>query len=355
MAVDLHGDDGLAVRGTLVFGRDRPSAYSYACGAKPSVAAPESCPSFFGGPRTAAFTSHFKGRRAGGTALVSISDTPDFTVWVRHRDKAAVGRRLRWPACCLTEECSPRHDRCLIRMVPIADWARSFHPLPVRGLRSVGVPGMGTGLEVRVLCGASWLVATASRRQLHAGSSVERRVRFWRREVVWRRSPRRTAAPNESEPLSRPDRPGERAYERDAQNPTEVDTVMGAGAAGHPVFLPGEICMGPRSGRSSSRSFTTAAMAFDQNAVHCHRRSVRIPQGGISNDRRSGFGQFFRPGPSSTPLGSGRETREGPEDHHLDQHDAEGCGGDAGWHESRHSGRNSSRSAFTNAFQYRPR
>ncbi len=93
------------------------------------------------------------------------------------------------------------------------------------------------------------LVTTASWRQLHAGSCAARRSRFWRREAVWGRSPRRTAAPNESEPLSRPDRSGERAYERDAQNPTEVDTVMGAGAAGYPVFLPGEICMGPRCGR----------------------------------------------------------------------------------------------------------
>lgn len=93
------------------------------------------------------------------------------------------------------------------------------------------------------------LVATASRRQLRAESGVERRSRFWSREAVWERSPRRTAAPNESEPLSRPDRSGERAYERDAQNPTEVDMVMGAGAAGHPVFLPREICMGPQCGR----------------------------------------------------------------------------------------------------------
>lgn len=57
------------------------------------------------------------------------------------------------------------------------------------------------------------------------------------REAVWGRSPRRTAAPNESESLSRLLRPGERAFERDAQNPTEVGAVMGAGAAGHPVHL----------------------------------------------------------------------------------------------------------------------
>ena len=89
------------------------------------------------------------------------------------------------------------------------------------------------------------LVATASRRQLHAVVAVVRR-RPWRREAVWGRSPRRTAAPNESEALSKPDRPGQRATERDARNPTEVGAVMGAGAAGHSVFLPREICVGPR-------------------------------------------------------------------------------------------------------------
>ncbi|MDT5391650.1 MAG: hypothetical protein QOE04_5291 [Mycobacterium sp.] len=92
------------------------------------------------------------------------------------------------------------------------------------------------------------LVATASWRQLHAVTAVVRR-QSWRREAVWRRSPRRTAAPNASEPLCKPDRPGERVSERNAQNPTEAGAVMGAGAAGHPVFLPREICVGPPSGR----------------------------------------------------------------------------------------------------------
>ena len=107
------------------------------------------------------------------------------------------------------------------------------------------------------------LVATASWRQLHAVTAVVRR-QSWRREAVWRRSPRRTAAPNASEPLCKPDRPGERVSKRNpsadhssqlrwpeplvsfAQNPTEAGAVMGAGAAGHPVFLPREICVGPR-------------------------------------------------------------------------------------------------------------
>jgi hypothetical protein len=77
------------------------------------------------------------------------------------------------------------------------------------------------------------------------GYAVVRR-QPWRREAVWGRSPRRTAAPNASELLGKPDRPGERVCERDAQNPTEVGAVVGAGAAGHPVFLPREVCRGPR-------------------------------------------------------------------------------------------------------------
>ncbi|MFW8584157.1 reverse transcriptase domain-containing protein [Rhizobium beringeri] len=55
-------------------------------------------------------------------------------------------------------------------------------------------------------------------------------------------------------------------------------------------------------------------------------------------------------------LAPDRPAREGPEDHYLDQPDAEGGGGDAGWHKSRSSGRHSARrSSFAVAFQYRPR
>ena len=39
-------------------------------------------------------------------------------------------------------------------------------------------------------------------------------------------------APNESELLSKPDRPGKRVFEREAQNPTEAEAVRGAGVAG---------------------------------------------------------------------------------------------------------------------------
>ena len=78
------------------------------------------------------------------------------------------------------------------------------------------------------------------------GDAVERR-QTRRREAVWGRSRRRAAAPNVSEALCRPGRSGERAKERDAQNPTEVGAVVGTGAAVHPVSLPWEVCMGPRN------------------------------------------------------------------------------------------------------------
>ncbi len=69
---------------------------------------------------------------------------------------AGMARQLRSAACCLTKRCSRGSWHCLIRNAPIA-----IHPLVIKTgiadeLRSVGVPGMGTGLEVRVLCGASW-------------------------------------------------------------------------------------------------------------------------------------------------------------------------------------------------------
>ena len=109
------------------------------------------------------------------------------------------------------------------------------------------MPGMDPGLEVQVLCGASWKQPQAEGNCTQVGASRDNPA--WRREAVWGRSRRRAAAPNVSEALCRPGRSGERAKERDTQNPTEIGAVLGPGAAVHPVSLPWEVCMGPRSGR----------------------------------------------------------------------------------------------------------
>ena len=100
-------------------------------------------------------------------------------------------------------------------------------------------------------------------------------------------------APNESEPLSKPDRPGQRVYERDAQNPTAAGAVMGAGVAGHSVFLLREIHVGPRSGRpeggNDNRTTPTGKSDLFIVAVRTNafgmRREKPVKAGGAKGER----------------------------------------------------------------------
>ena len=136
-------------------------------------------------------------------------------------------------------------NSALIAWMPSFERGAGVKDLPRSGDAVVlGVPGMDPGLEVQVLCGASWKQPQAEGNCTQDGASRDNPA--WRREAVWGRSRRRAAAPNVSEALCRPGRSGERAKERDAQNPTEIGAVLGPGAAVHPVSLPWEVCMGPK-------------------------------------------------------------------------------------------------------------
>src|SRR6516225_3478592 len=79
------------------------------------------------------------------------------------------------------------------------------HPavlLPPRGPQaSLCVPGMDPGLEVQVLCGASWKQSQAAGNCTQVGAS--------RDNLAWA---------------------DQRGKERDAQNPTEIGVVLGPGA-----------------------------------------------------------------------------------------------------------------------------
>jgi hypothetical protein len=86
---------------------------------------------------------------------------------------------------------------------------------------------MGTGLEVKVLRVGRNREPEATAR----GDAVERR-QTRRREAMWGRSPRRPVAPNESEPLSKPDRPGERPS-GSAQDPTRPVVRFHSGRVHH--------------------------------------------------------------------------------------------------------------------------
>ncbi|AOH87171.1 hypothetical protein AWL63_23675 (plasmid) [Sphingomonas panacis] len=160
MGVDLHGRDDLAVRATLVFGRDRASSYEHPCDGPPQVAGPDSCEPFFVGPGTPAFASHFEARRAGGAALVSGARTPDFLVWVRHRDRTegsdmarlvALGDALPPPAMALFREPAP---------ISTITWSMDF---PIR-------PKGGTA--------ADWYLVESCAEAVSAGYSTQS-MRVW--------------------------------------------------------------------------------------------------------------------------------------------------------------------------------
>ena len=89
VAVDLHGDDGLATRATFCFGAARASKLGFDRLSRKLPNTPEACPSFFeNAPPTLRFLAHIEGRLAGGNLPFSGSREPTSSIWLRHRDPA---------------------------------------------------------------------------------------------------------------------------------------------------------------------------------------------------------------------------------------------------------------------------
>jgi hypothetical protein len=117
-------------------------------------------------------------------------------------------------------------------------------------------PGMGTGLEWKSFTGRLGSnrepKATARsmvRRETHdagaarpCGEEVRGEPQHRTQVNSWAGQPSR----------------GKRAFERDAQSPTEAGAVMGAAAAGHPVFLFGEVWAGPCQAVGGKEAMTTS-------------------------------------------------------------------------------------------------
>jgi hypothetical protein len=76
----------------LCFGAERESRLRYLQCQAPRVAEPGECGPFFedrqGRNQGPNFAQHFDSRRAGGALPMTSDDTPEFTVWMRHRDRA---------------------------------------------------------------------------------------------------------------------------------------------------------------------------------------------------------------------------------------------------------------------------
>jgi acyl-CoA thioesterase len=91
MAVDLSGEAGLATRATLVFGAPRASTLAYTDLAAPRCTGPSESPAFFGEFTGPTFARHFDYLRAGGQAPRSGAVTPEYCLWLRHRDTSLGG------------------------------------------------------------------------------------------------------------------------------------------------------------------------------------------------------------------------------------------------------------------------
>ncbi len=85
-SVDLEGESGLAVRGTLCFGAERPVSHEYAKHLMPDLPPSDACQSFYTWPDRPNFMSHFDGRLAAGGAPMTSGTVPEMLVWLRHRD-----------------------------------------------------------------------------------------------------------------------------------------------------------------------------------------------------------------------------------------------------------------------------
>ena len=88
VSADLFGAQGLATHATLCFGAARASSLRYRHVPMPAAPLPEACGAFFGA-FAPTFSQHFDYRNAGGASPASAAATPEFLIWLRHRDAMA--------------------------------------------------------------------------------------------------------------------------------------------------------------------------------------------------------------------------------------------------------------------------
>ena len=89
VAVDLLSESGIAARAVLCFGKARESAVDHSEFAAPQVPDPDHCEQTFfqaAGRLAPNFTQHFDSRFVGGSMPMNPAESPQYTVWVRHKD-----------------------------------------------------------------------------------------------------------------------------------------------------------------------------------------------------------------------------------------------------------------------------
>ncbi len=131
VTVDMHSDDKLAVRATLCFAKARESRLAIVDCPMPQVPSVDECGFFFedrhGANRGPNFAQHFNSRLAAGSMAISGADSPDFTVWLQHKDPASRDTLVGLTA--LADALPPAAMACFTEPAPISSMTWLFDVL----------------------------------------------------------------------------------------------------------------------------------------------------------------------------------------------------------------------------------
>ena len=96
VAVDVHGENGLALRLTLVFAQPRQSVLAHSLVRAPQVPGWQDCAALDMAhvPFAPAFIANFELRPAGGAMPMAGAEHPELLFWVRHGEAAGVDPAL---------------------------------------------------------------------------------------------------------------------------------------------------------------------------------------------------------------------------------------------------------------------
>jgi len=130
VAVDLLGESGLATHATLVFAAARASAYSHENLPAPASPPPGGGPPMVGGKPGPGVAPQFDYRRAGGQSPRSNATTPEYQLWLRHRD-ATLGASM--PALIALADAPPPAAMAMFAaLAPISTmtWSMDLFDVP---------------------------------------------------------------------------------------------------------------------------------------------------------------------------------------------------------------------------------
>lgn len=128
VAADMTSGDNAAVRTTFAFGAARESGLAHLHAEAPDVADADNGARFFedrdGNNLGPNFAGHFDSVRAAGATPMSGAETPEFCVWMRHRDEAM--RESPVGLVALADALPPAAMACMQAPAPVSSITWQF-------------------------------------------------------------------------------------------------------------------------------------------------------------------------------------------------------------------------------------